>query len=272
MNLTSQLPFISNAKTTNTMMGIHESFSSTQFIASQQIEVAVIFLTLATILPFVLAFHLRYLAYLSLGPGGTPATFLGFLKIQALGLFAVKDPVHVDHALHKSKSSTGYLKSIPDRKGPSPEVRGIAPQRQITQKAGGNLFKRLAADIESMALQNDDIIFGTSCFEMHGVGIFSTAPAYPTKHRCKSEICHLHGIDGSMHMLLHPVDAQAVFDAGWGQKHPLARGGFFERFVPVGFVMVYSPRNEMEVETVMRIVRAAAWYVGGECSPTEMQE
>jgi len=256
------------------MIATHEltSFSTTQFIASKQIEVAVIFLTLATILPFVLAFHLRYLAYLSLGPGGTPATFLGFLKIQILGLFAVKDPFHVDHALHKSKSSTGYLSSIPERKGSPPEVRGIAPQRQITQKAGEKLFKMLQAHIQGMSMANDTIIFGTSCFEKHGSGLFSTAPAYPTSHRCKSEICHLHGIDGSMHMLLHPVDAQTVFDAGWGQKHPLARGGFFERFVPVGFVMVYAPRDEMEVETVMRIVRAAAWYVGGECGAIEAWE
>jgi hypothetical protein len=255
-------------------MAIHDliSFSPTPLIASEQIEVALIFLTLATTLPFVLAFHLRYLAYLSLGPGGTPASFLGFLKIQALGLFAVKDPFNVDPTLHTSKSSTGFLTGFPKRAGSPPEVRGVAPQRQITQKAGEKLFKRLAAHIESMALASDTIIFGTSCFERHGIGLFSTTPAYPTKHRCKSEICHLHGIDGSMHMLLHPVDAQAVFDAGWGQKHPLARGGFFERFVPVGFVMVYAPRDEMDVETVMRIVRAAAWFVGGECSATEAQE
>ena len=75
-----------------------------------------------------------------------------------------------------------------------------------------------------------------------------------------------------MHMPLHPVGAQAVFDAGWGQRHPLARGGYFERFVPVGFVMVYAPRDERDVGTIMRIVRAAAWFVSGENGPTEPRE
>lgn len=184
------------------------------FLASKQCEVVVIFLTLATLLPFFLAFHLQYLAYLSLGPGGTPATFLGFLKVQFLGIFAVSDPYHVDKALANSQSPAGYLHGLPQRQGPPPEVRGIAPQRQVTQKAGIELLRALATHIEDMAQGSDNILMGTSCFEKNGVGLFSTRPAYPTQHRCKSEICHLHGTDGSMHMPLHPVDAQAVFDAG----------------------------------------------------------
>lgn len=44
--------------------------------------------------------------------------------------------------------------------------------------------------------------------------------------------------DGSLHLTLHPKDVKLVLERGWGQRHPLARGGFFERFVPVGFVMV----------------------------------
>jgi hypothetical protein len=255
-------------------MAINDLTSSTltTFIASKHFEVALVFLTLATVLPFFLAFHLRYLQYLSLGPGGTPATFLGFLKIQILGIFAVADPYHVDHALSQSRYPVGYLQGLPERKGPPPEVRGIAPQRQVTQKAGQKLLQRLGAHIECMALENDTILAGTSCFEKHGVGLFSTVPAYPTQHRCNSEICHLHAIDGSMHMPLHPVDAEAVFNAGWGQRHPLARGGYFERFVPVGFVMVYAPRDDGDIATVMRIVRAAAWFVSGEDGPIEPRE
>ena len=253
-------------------MAISDFTSSTlaPFLSSKQCEVALIFLTLAAVLPFFLAFHLRYLAYLSLGPGGTPSTFLGFLKIQALGLFTVSDPYHVDKTLAVLQTSTGYLHNLPARSGTPPEVRGIAPQRQVTQKAGDKLLHILACHIESMASKDENVLSGTSCFEKHGVGLFSTRPAYPTQHRCKSEICHLHAIDGSMHMPLHPVDAQAVFDAGWGQKHPLARGGCFERFVPVGLVMVYAPRDEREVEVVMRVVRAAAWFVNGEVGSVEM--
>ena len=148
-------------------MAINDFTSSTltSFIASKHFEVTLVFLTLAMLLPIFLAFHLRYLQYLSLGPGGTPATFLGFLKIQALGMFAVTDPYHVNYALARSKSPTGYLRGLPKRKGAPPEVRGIAPQRQVTQKAGEMLLRKLGAQIERMALENDTILAGTSCFE-----------------------------------------------------------------------------------------------------------
>lgn len=37
-----------------------------------------------------------------------------------------------------------------------------------------------------------------------------------------------------------------------------------ERFVPGGFAMIYAPRDDDELKVVLEIVRAAAWYVGGE--------
>lgn len=48
------------------------------------------------------------------------------------------------------------------------------------------------------------------------------------------------------------------------ERHPLARGGFCERFVPVGFTMIYAPRNEEEVEVVMEIIKAAVCWVRDE--------
>ena len=64
-------------------------------------------------------------------------------------------------------------------------------------------------------------------------------------------------------MTVHPADAKIVLEAGWGERHPLSRGGRFERFVPAGFVMIYAPRDEADIETVMRIIEAATWFVGG---------
>lgn len=66
-----------------------------------------------------------------------------------------------------------------------------------------------------------------------------------------------------MHMTLHPEDARIVLKAGWGERHPLARGGWFEQFVPAGFMMIYAPQSTEDVETLMEIVEAAAWYVSG---------
>ena len=74
------------------------------------------------------------------------------------------------------------------------------------------------------------------------------------------EVAHLHGTECSLHMTLHPLDAAVVIQRGWGERHPLAGRG---NWVPSGFMMVYSPRTDAEVRTVVEIVRAGGWWVGG---------
>lgn len=82
-----------------------------------------------------------------------------------------------------------------------------------------------------MAAGSERLQLGTSCFEKHGTALFSTAPIRKT---CNGEIFHVHASDGSMHMTLHPADLKTVLEAGWAERHPLARGGWFENFVPKG--------------------------------------
>ena len=70
--------------------------------------------------------------------------------------------------------------------------------------------------------------------------------------------------DSSLHMTLHPIDAALVIAAGWGERHPLA-GRYIhgKRLLPSGFIMVYAPCNEEDVDTILSIVKAGAWWVGG---------
>lgn len=100
----------------------------------------------------------------------------------------------------------------------------------------------------------------TSCFEKHSSGLFTSIPITRT---CGGEICHVHPSDGSLHLTLHPSDARLMLERGWGERHPLARGGWCRRFVPKEFVLVYAPRTEEEVEVVMGIVAASVWWVSG---------
>ncbi|THC98761.1 hypothetical protein EYZ11_001740 [Aspergillus tanneri] len=60
-------------------------------------------------------------------------------------------------------------------------------------------------------------------------------------------------------------DVKVILERGWGQRHPLAWADWWcwVRFVPSGFVMVYAPRDADELETVLEIIRAAAWWVSG---------
>lgn len=48
------------------------------------------------------------------------------------------------------------------------------------------------------------------------------------------------------------------------ERHPLARGGWCTRFVPVGFLMIYAPRTKEEVNVVMDIILAGIGWVSGE--------
>jgi len=66
-----------------------------------------------------------------------------------------------------------------------------------------------------------------------------------------------------MHMNLHPDDARVVLERGWGERHPLARGGWMRAYVPREFVMVYAPRDRTELDVVCRIIEAAAFWVTG---------
>jgi len=241
-----------------------------------------------------------YLAFLALGPGGTPSDFYGYLRIKFLSLFALKDPFSPAASAILVFPETGYLAGLPKRAGVRPVVKGIAPHRQQTQRPSSEVFGQLEHGINSMADNPaHQLIRGTSCFEKHGPGLFAIHPrafAFSTYYslisstetekpgtpacgpvgkivqrharrlpsNCPHEVCHAHPSDGSLHMTLHPADAKLVLESGWGERHPLARGGWFERFVPGGFIMVYAPRTSEEVATILRIVEAAVWWIADE--------
>jgi hypothetical protein len=206
--------------------------------------------------------HNDYYAFLALGPGGTPQTIFGYLKIKVLGLFAIRDP-YKPAPIPSDLSRPGHLTSVPKRAGPRPDVRGIAPHRQMDQRDTGEIHQRFRSFITELAAKNPQgLRNGTSCLEKQGLGLFAVTPLNKTGN-CPGEIFHLHASDGSCHLTLHPADASLVIRNGWGQTHPLGRGGWFRRWVPKGFMMVYAPRDEAELEVVKEIVVAACWWIGG---------
>ncbi len=72
------------------------------------------------------------------------------------------------------------------------------------------------------------------------------------------EFAHIHAAPnggGSLHLRLPRETAQLVVDMGWGAYHPFALDGS----VP-GLVMVFSPRSETDLVSVLAIVEAAASY------------
>ncbi|RYP70182.1 hypothetical protein DL769_005061 [Monosporascus sp. CRB-8-3] len=212
--------------------------------------------------PVLLVVHNDYLNYLKLGPGGTPPTPAGYLRINWYKLWALRDPFAPLRAGPNVEPSSGILhrSPLPYRCGPRPTVVGIAPQRQVDQFGSRPCFLALRRILEGHAARHaGDLGIGTSCFEKHGTGLFAR---FPFNNTCQGEICHVHGSDHSLHLNLHPDDAREVLEKGWGQRHPLtARWPLLKMPVPRNFTMVYAPRTADELQVVCRIIQAAGWWV-----------
>jgi hypothetical protein len=58
------------------------------------------------------------------------------------------------------------------------------------------------------------------------------------------------------HVLLSLADAKDVIAKGWGERHR-ATG---TAVVPLGYTMLYLPRNKEEVEVMARILEAGVTY------------
>ncbi|KAK2005170.1 hypothetical protein LX36DRAFT_562934 [Colletotrichum falcatum] len=231
---------------------------------------------LLVLLPILLLVHNDYHNYLGLGPGGTPATFSGYVRIAWFRLWALRDPFTAPDPDPNRLPKRGILRQdddphhwpLPYRPGPRPLVAGIAPQRQLDQHGTVPHYHALRRTLERLAAGNP-ARFGTarSCLEKHGLGLFARHPVNVT---CNGEVCHVHDSDHSLHMNLHPEDIREVLAKGWGQRHPLAWKGSLVRMpVPEEFVMVYAPRDDHELSIVCRIIEAAIWYVVSE--KTEIQ-
>ncbi|PQE06552.1 glutamate-1-semialdehyde -aminomutase protein [Rutstroemia sp. NJR-2017a WRK4] len=218
-----------------------------------------------------------YRNFLSLGPGGTPATFRGYMRITYLRLFALADPYTAPKATANTKPVTGFYAQsdlkIPHRTGPRPKVAGIAPQRQVSQYGSRAMYLLLRTSLENLAFKHSDKLqTGTSCFEKKGLALFALNIQNDT---CRGEICHVHHTDHSMHLNLHPDDAKIVLEQGWGERHPLADGAgkwvprwvserLAPKVVPQQFLMIYAPRDRAELEVITHIIEAAAYWVSGE--------
>lgn len=67
----------------------------------------------------------------------------------------------------------------------------------------------------------------------------------------------MHEADGSMHVVLSPLDAKLVIEKGWGQRHGLSG----TKLMWIGYLLVYAPRNEEELVIVKRILGAAVEFM-----------
>ena len=118
-----------------------------------------------------------YAFFLSLGPGGTPKTPSGYLKICLLGLISrSKRDVLIPPTPLAASFSRPYFKTpdaLPLRKERRPIVGGLAPHRQLTQRGNAADVDALTACLKDMRKANPNLLSeGRSCFEKHSLALF----------------------------------------------------------------------------------------------------
>lgn len=151
---------------------------------------------------------------------------------------------------------------FPMREGMRPETTNGVPHVQIGARAVSELSDALLRHVADFP----GVILGETRVSLPGaVGfqIAADAPiAQPQAIVGGREFAHLHP-DGSLHASLHPDTARSAIEAGWAVAHPWAdrREGW------AGFVMIYTPVTEAELDVVLELVRSSYTFITGQALP-----
>ncbi|PLB34188.1 uncharacterized protein BDW47DRAFT_112666 [Aspergillus candidus] len=216
-----------------------------------------------------------YLTYISYGPGGTPHNVLGWLIATLARPFGreMLSTEPYDRRILADGETKSYLagKDLIRRQERPAMGWHVVPQRQLSDFAPGDIREKLINEFTALAAQNPHLTkLAPSNLEAHADGLFvADGVVLPgaRKQLLKGEIAHIHRMkDASVHVLLAPADCKKVFEAGWGQRHPLSGVGSPKALgggaliLPAEYVFVYAPRTEEELMLVMDIVRAGVAY------------
>ncbi|HIF18210.1 MAG TPA: hypothetical protein EYG50_02510 [Cycloclasticus sp.] len=143
---------------------------------------------------------------------------------------------------------------IPRREGERPETTNTNPHEQLTQNPNAEWHERFKAKLFNF----DEASRRPSIISVPGAEALwlneNQACNCTDGFMIGREFAHVHPVyDGSLHMALSSTDFQHVIDQQWGEKHPLAGMGP----IPDTIALVYAPRDDEEIDTVLSIVQAS---------------
>jgi phospholipase/carboxylesterase len=151
---------------------------------------------------------------------------------------------------------------LPHRVGPTPDVHWDIPQQQQSQNAPEplqeNLFERVSALAGVQCGPSHISVPGARAFTLPGGAGPDESYLVPGVR----EFAHLHpAYDGSLHVALPAAHAADLVAHSWGVPHPWAGTR-----LAAGFVMLFGPRTDDELETVTAIVTAAHGFASDKAS------
>lgn len=152
--------------------------------------------------------------------------------------------------------------TFPIRGGERPKTTNGVPHVQIDVQPVSALSEEMLRHVANFP----GVVLGATRVSLPGAVGFQLSRdvqiAQPQAIVGGREFAHLHP-DGSLHASLHPATARAAVEAGWAVSHPWAdqRAGW------EGFVKIYTPLNEAELDVVLQLVRGSYSYVTGKALP-----
>ena len=157
-----------------------------------------------------------------------------------------------------SMPATAQCENLPIRTTPRPATTTGVPHVQIDVVSQPDL----AAALLSRVAELPDVEIRETVISLPGAKGFWLADdlelARPEAIVGGREFAHMHP-DGSLHASLSPAMARAAVEAGWATPHPWAdqRPGW------EGFVLVYTPASDDELDVVFQLVSASYGFVTG---------
>jgi hypothetical protein len=230
-------------------------------------------LGVAFALPFAIS---DYRLFISYGPSGVPHNVFGWLiatLTRPLGREQRSSALYKDKKLPFA-NEPGYLPAnFPPHRGPERPKVGPhpIPQRQLDQLPGDDVRQELIdrfAELGNKAEQKGLVEVRQSLYERRHSALFvsKTRDWHALAQQTRGEISHVHaGLDGSIHVMLHPADCNKLFESGWAQRHAFSGVGMIKFLVgaslPVNYVLVYAPRDKAEIDIAISIVKASIQFM-----------
>ena len=152
--------------------------------------------------------------------------------------------------------TTALAADLPNRETPIPETTNGVPHVQIGVQAVPELSKELLRRVSELP----GVTLGPTRVSLPGAVGFQLNDDHETARPDVivggREFAHLHP-DGSLHASLSPELAQEAIQKGWAVAHPWSdqRDGW------EGFVMIYSPATQDELNVVIQLVEQSYRFV-----------
>ena len=150
--------------------------------------------------------------------------------------------------------------SVPYRHGAKPKTNYGLPHQQLDQNPPSDIYAKLkdrAYDFPFVERRPSIIsVPGAEALWLLEEGGHSCADAFMKEN----EFAHVHPpYDGSMHMMLPEDEVPGVLERGWAEIHPLVPQGS----VPPTLVMIFGPRDEGELEVILKLIDASYRFARG---------